>query len=163
MTKSESHWTEKLADALPGLAGYREREARRDTDKRLREYLARRLDECARHVENAREAHFASKGLSGLDAYGRLLAALRETADALRFASYGRGGFFDRAAVREEELDRLYEFDVALLTEARSMEAAAAKASPEGLKNLDARVRELRRRVAARHDALDRPSGEKIR
>ena len=33
-----------LADAIPGLKGYREKESRRDTDKRFRDYLADKID-----------------------------------------------------------------------------------------------------------------------
>ena len=36
---------ERLASAIPGFKGYRERDLRRDADKAQREHLARRLEE----------------------------------------------------------------------------------------------------------------------
>jgi hypothetical protein len=45
MPVSEKNFLERLASYVPGLGGYREREGRRETDRRLREFLATRLDE----------------------------------------------------------------------------------------------------------------------
>ena len=40
MPVSEKNFLERIASHIPGIAGYRERENRRETDRRIREYLA---------------------------------------------------------------------------------------------------------------------------
>ncbi|MBI3447717.1 MAG: hypothetical protein HY049_02165 [Acidobacteria bacterium] len=115
MPQSEKNFLEKVADLIPGLAGYRAKEARRDTDKRLREHVASRLDDLRARVEEIKLAATGEGDLDMLDDLGRLDSRIQRTADALRFADYGYSGFFDQVKIREEELDRLYAYDEAIL------------------------------------------------
>ena len=142
--QSERNWIEKIADAIPGISGYRQKEGRRDTDKRLREYLASRLDLVASNVDKAKD-QFVEKGvLEGLDSLGRLSSMVHKAADKIRFAAYGYAGFFDQSKVREEELDLLYDFDRQLLD---GVEGLLEATGTDGFDVAD---------VLARTDALDR-------
>jgi hypothetical protein len=48
--------------------------------------------------------------LDDLERFGRKLDTLT---DSIRFADYGYTGFFDAIKIKEDELDRLYEYDAA--------------------------------------------------
>ena len=52
---SEKQFLEKVAEWLPGVKGYREKEARRDTDRKLREALARRIDSARESLQNIKK------------------------------------------------------------------------------------------------------------
>ena len=72
MPVSEKNFLEKIAGYIPGVAGYRERESRRETDRRVREFLAVRLDE-GRSALNALRNQATDAGqLKALDAIGKL-------------------------------------------------------------------------------------------
>lgn len=131
LEKSEKNFLEKLADRIPGIKGYRAKEERRDTDKRLRDWLARELDQARRSLNEAKLAMTKAGQLDMLDRVDRTERRMQRVADAIRHASYGYSGLFDQVKIREEELDRLYEHDmgvVALVTDV----ASKAKAVPSG-------------------------------
>lgn len=119
--QGEKNLLEKLADALPGLKGYRDKETRRDTDKRLREYLAGRIDGVRKNLEETKRK-MAAKGLEGLDEADRLSQKLLKAANSIRHASYGYTGFFDQVKVQEEELDRIYQYDLSLVSDLEALE-----------------------------------------
>ena len=52
-----------------------------------------------------------------VDDLERVARRLQTLGDQVRTAASGYAGFFDAVKVREAELDRLYEFDQALVTE----------------------------------------------
>ena len=57
--------------------------------------------------------------------------------DKIRTASYGNSGFFDAIKINEDELARLYEFDLALLESAdevqRAVDNVASSVGEEGM------------------------------
>ena len=88
----------------------------------LRERVdAIRADMAAAQVDRAR---FAMNGkirdwtrrgrLENLDLAGSIEKGLDRLANRIRHADYGSSGFFDAVKIGEAELDRLYEFDLAL-------------------------------------------------
>ncbi len=162
MPVSEKRFLERLAECLPGVRGYRDRESRRETDRRLREYLARRLDEGRRPLDEIRRACVARGELGPLDAVGRLDRVLQKTTAALRYAEAGYSGFFDSVKIGEPELERLYAYDEALLGEVHGVADAvrsAVAAGPDGkvLAEIERRAAELDERVARRKEIFDAP------
>jgi hypothetical protein len=105
---------ERLGAKIPGFKGYLERELRRDVDKMQRDWLANQVDR-ARFAINGRIRGWTKAGrLEVLGAAGSAEKALDRLANRIRHADYGASGFFDAVKIREEELDRLYAFDLAL-------------------------------------------------
>jgi len=84
---------EKFLDVIPGLSGYREKDNRRTTDKRLREYLASKIDGARKELQDLKLTLTNEGKLKELDDIGRLERRLYKIADSLRFASYGYSGF----------------------------------------------------------------------
>jgi hypothetical protein len=100
---------------IPGVRTYKEREHRRETDKKLREHLASRLQESRSPLKKV-SLDLASKGqMDSLAKLDRLSSHLQQMADTIRHASYGYSGIFDLEKIREDELDRLYSFDLSLV------------------------------------------------
>jgi hypothetical protein len=106
---------ERLANAVPGFKGYRERDLRRDADRQQREHLASRLEAGKKALNEVAEQ--ATRGGS-LDAINDVEAArkrLDRVAARLRYAERGYSGFFDLVKIDEVVLARIYELDLSLL------------------------------------------------
>jgi hypothetical protein len=149
---------------IPGIRTYRDREHRRETDKQLREHLASRL-RGVRDLLLRLILDVSQKGdLNLLTEMDRLSSHLQQMADTIRYASYGYGGIFDLEKIREDELDQLYAFDLALLgdldgIQAR-MEEMGQRACPEilsqGIKQSESLLQGLEKKFRNRDDFLAR-------
>lgn len=115
---------EKLLKGLPGISGYVDKELRRDADKRVRNVIALRLEEQKQALFAVQRKLTKSGGLMLLDDVDGAIQKLQILIDRIKTASYGYAGFFDPVRVREEELNALYRFDVALA--ARTVEVENA-------------------------------------
>jgi hypothetical protein len=122
MQTSEKNWLEKLASAIPGISGYQAREGRRDTDKRLREWIASQLDRVKDRVEDAKLALTNAGNLQALNELGLLHRRLQGATDSIRFATYGYSGFFDQVKVKDAELEQLYAHDLRVLDAVKELQ-----------------------------------------
>ena len=105
---------EKLGAKIPGFRGYLEREMRREVDKMQRDWLAGQVDR-ARFAMNGKIRDWTRGArLENLDLAGSIEKDLDRLANRIRHADYGSSGFFDAVKIGEAELNRLYEFDLAL-------------------------------------------------
>ena len=105
---------EELGAKIPGFRGYLEREMRREVDKMQRDWLAGQVDR-ARFAMNGKIRDWTRGArLENLDLAGSIEKGLDRLANRIRHADYGSSGFFDAVKIGEAELDRLYEFDLAL-------------------------------------------------
>ena len=121
---------ERLAARIPGIQGYLDRELRREVDKMQRDWLAEQVDR-ARGGLNAKVRDWSRTGnLANLDLAATAEKALDRFANRIRHADYGYTGFFDAVKIREPELDRLYEFDLALMDGVEGL-ATAVESLPE--------------------------------
>ena len=105
---------EQLGSKIPGFKGYLEAELRRDVDKLQRDWLADQVDR-ARYAINGKVREWTRDGrLDVLDRASSIEKALDRLANRMRHADYGSSGFFDVVKIGQAELDRIYEFDLAL-------------------------------------------------
>jgi hypothetical protein len=117
---------------IPGVRTYRDREHRRETDKKLREHLASRLQEFRTELKRIL-LDLSSKGqLDFLARLDRFSSHLQQMADSIRHASYGYSGIFDREKIREEELDHLYRFDLLLVDDLDRMKKGVEEIGQAG-------------------------------
>jgi hypothetical protein len=105
---------EKLVASIPGYKGYKEKEMRREADRLLRETLARKYEEQWTRLNGVQKRLLASGGIEYLDDVESAANKLRGFIDKLKTAAMGYSGFFDAVKVKEDALDKLYEFDNAL-------------------------------------------------
>lgn len=148
---SRKNWLERLADKIPGLGDYLDRDRRREIDKVLREQVADRL----RHIKTIPNTVLRDLSDTGrlfeVGPLDRILKKLDKVENRIRFATYGYSGFFDAVKIDDFELDQIYQFDLTLLdlaeiieadanvVAAQAGEAATLKAAAAALeKNIDA-------------------------
>ncbi|PJF48161.1 MAG: hypothetical protein D6709_13175 [Chloroflexi bacterium] len=108
---------ESVIGKLPGYTGYKEKEMRREADRLLRESLVRDFTMQLDRITPVQTAVLNHIGVEWMDAIGALKTALQTLIDRIRHAPQGYAGFFDAVRVKEDDLDRLEEFDRQLLDE----------------------------------------------
>lgn len=159
--KLRRNWLERLADKVPGFRGYQNRELRRDVDRLQREHLAKELGGLKTLVRvKARE--YTDEGQIGmLHLFERLDRGLDGFSQAVRFADYGASGLFDVIKIGDAELEKLYEFDLALLDDLEALfgdlEAIPSPGIGDLRPSLDramAHVAELRDKWSERKDVI---------
>jgi hypothetical protein len=126
--RSGQNTLERLASAIPGFKGYRERELRRDADRLQREHLAGRLEANKKALSELADQ---ATRVGSLDAINDIEAArkrLDRVAARLRYAERGYSGFFDAVKVDETVLARVYELDLSLLEGIEAVRAATEAA-----------------------------------
>jgi hypothetical protein len=163
MPVSEKNFLEKIASYIPGIAGYRERESRRETDRRIREFLAQRLDEGRAGLNALRNQATDAGQLKTLDAIGKLDRILQKSVSSLRFADYGFSGLFDQLKIREAELDQVYAYDAALVTDVIALSdtlRARQETVPEiaTLVALAGTAEQLDVKIARRREIFEKPT-----
>ncbi|HHH41489.1 MAG TPA: hypothetical protein ENK56_05745 [Chloroflexi bacterium] len=115
---------EKLLGKIPGYKGYKEKEMRRESDKLLRETVATHMEAQLQRMGDLQKQLISAGRFEYLDEIGNATTKLQTFIDRVRKAAYGYAGLFDAVRVREEELDRLYDFDTKLLEYAERLSAA---------------------------------------
>ena len=109
------NWLERLGEKIPGFKGFQDRTLRRDVDKLQREHLAQEVSRLKVGVRGKARAYTDVGQIGLLHIFDRLDRKLDGLAQSIRFADYGTSGIFDVVKFREEELDKLYQFDLSLL------------------------------------------------
>ncbi len=105
---------ERLLKGLPGINGYVDKELRRDADKRVRESIVQELQQSKDDLRAIQSQLLKQGGLRLIDDVDETSVKLQTLIDRIRTASYGYAGLFDPVRIKEEQLDALYRFDVAM-------------------------------------------------
>ena len=110
----------KIRNFIGGFVGYVDRENRRDADKILRETTAQRYEEVWSRISELQRQLISEGKLELVDDLEASAIKLRAFIDRTKGAAYGYTGFFDAVRVHSEELERIYEYDIALLKAPRN-------------------------------------------
>jgi hypothetical protein len=113
--KSQMRLSEKIAAALPGFRGYKEKELRRESDKLIRNHLYLKLSRDKDNVRAISQKIADKRYLDVLTDVDRLVAKMDTITEKVNHASYGYSGFFDVVKIKEENLDRMIAFDNSLV------------------------------------------------
>jgi len=102
---------EDLVSRIPGYAGYKEKEKRREADALLRDHLAREFEAQWNRINDLKSQMLIGPAMTYLDDMGKAGRRLQTLIDKIKAAAQGYAGFFDAVKVKEDELDALYQFD----------------------------------------------------
>ena len=154
---------EKITRIIPGIAGYQDREKRRDADKAIRTKAAEEVARCRELLSEAMNDLSRSGGLRNLRIIGnleRMTTKLERTEDELRFAPSGYAGWFDRTGITIEDLEKLYEYDLGLLSAAKMLPEYIGDVSQIGIDHdwtsgLDEALRNFRDAFEGRKEMME--------
>jgi hypothetical protein len=119
---------EGLIGKIPGYKGYKEKELRREADKLLRDTIANRMRTVKTQLDGLQKDLISAGKFDLIDEAGSSATQIQTFIDRVRTASYGYSGLFDATRIKEEDLDRVYEFDIALMGYVERIENAIATA-----------------------------------
>ena len=105
----------KIQLKIPGYAGYRRREDIRNADILLRNQVADQVKKVRSDLEGIRDGLAADGKYQGLQPIGNLIFNLQATEAKVRHAEGGYSGISANVRVEEPQLDKLYEYDYAML------------------------------------------------
>src|SRR5438128_7862881 len=113
----------KIQLVIPGYAGYRRREDIRAADNLLRIQLANQLKGVRGDLETIRDQMAMDGKIQGLQGIGNIIFTVEGLEAKVRHAEGGYSGISATIQIKETELDKLYEYDYAMLD---SLDKAAA-------------------------------------
>jgi hypothetical protein len=127
----------KIRNFLAEYVGYVDRENRREGDKLLRETIVKRYDEQWSRISELQKQFIEAGKLENVDELEAAALKLRAFIDRVKGAAYGYAPFFDAVRIHSEELERIYQYDAALLegveNVARGVDNVEASIETEGL------------------------------
>jgi len=145
-------WAEKFEKwirKVPGMKGYQDKEAFRDSDKAVRLKIAAQLTS-VKDFLNLWKRDMVDEGkITDLDKVDRVLRRIEGLADKIKFDSYGYSGYFDPVKIREPELERLYQFDLELFDGVDRINDATQAARLTGSSDIKAGVRTIEDAIGA--------------
>lgn len=112
MAQRTENWIDKIAKLIPGYAGYKAKEQRRDTDRALRQVIVSRLDDRRMVVDRTIADCSRQMKFDALEPLEALRRRLQLLGDTIRYAPAGYSGFFDTMQVKEADLDLIYRHDL---------------------------------------------------
>jgi hypothetical protein len=147
----------KIASKIPGFSGYIERQGRRDADKLLRITLSDRFRELEGRVSGLQRDFIRQGEIQYVDDLEAAAIKLRTFSDKIRTASRGYSGLFDAVKINEDELARIYQYDVAMLDLVEGIDRAVDHvAESVGSDGLDAALRNLEGKTQEAIDVFNR-------
>ena len=149
---------ENLVSKIPGFSGYMNKEARRESDRLLRNTIANRYGEQLGRVRDLQTQLLTGGGIEYVDDLQDAAQRLTRFIDMVKTAAMGYGGLFDAVKVEEKQLEQLYAFDYTLLDNVSKV-AVAVDTIEAGLgdtSGLPSAIRTLVKTVAECNDTYER-------
>lgn len=134
---------ENLTRRIPGYKGYAERESMRDTDKKLREHISKKLLSIKGRMEDMK-AELLQKGI--IDYLAQLdntTSVIDRLANSVLYSSRGYGSLFGNNKIYETELEKLYNFDMNFLNSMEGLENSLDNIWKTEEKEFPAKIREI--------------------
>jgi hypothetical protein len=157
-----------ILSSIPGYDGYRAKENRRETDKRVRYRISAQLSDLARTIEQVATDLANKRDIQAVGPVDSAAKAVRHLQNLVSTATYGYGGLYSDRNVDEVALEQLNQFDADLLTRVETLapevEQLRAAADPAGreaaLGAISTAVSDLQTRFETRSNIVEtgRPS-----
>jgi len=158
--KGQMRLSERIAAFIPGFRGYKEKELRRESDRLIRNHLYLKLSTAKTDLREISQKLADRRYFDVLTDMDRLLAKMDRVVEKVNHASYGYSGFFDAVKVREENLDRMIDFDNQLLESinalATEIDALKAELASGVTSNLKTRVQNVTDKLEGLEDTFDK-------
>jgi hypothetical protein len=153
--KSQMRLSERIAAALPGFRGYKEKELRRESDKLVRNNLYLKLTKGKDNVKSISQKIADKRYMDVLTDIDRLNAKMDRITEKVNHASYGYAGFYDIVKIKEENLDRMITFDNQLLDEVNALTSSIEELKTQLLNNNFANLKDKIQTIADKFELLE--------
>lgn len=125
---------ESMLNKVPGYSGYKSKERARDSDRVLRNEIARQLDADATRVQSIQRAAADARNVARVNELEPVVQGFRNAANLVRSLSYGYDGLFSDRPVDDAALAQLRLFDEGLLVKTTALQSGvdSIEAGDEG-------------------------------
>ena len=149
---------DRRLDQIPGYAGYRDKERRRDSDRAVRDKLAADYGQLADRLGRLATTLANERKIDAITTVDRPLQRLRSFIDRVRTASYGYAPIFANDEVDESVLDQIRAFDAALADQLPTIERqiATLESADPSTDALGTAAKELEASIQALSDRFDK-------
>ena len=103
---------DKIGLLIPGYRGYAERDGRRNCDKQLRSILSSKLIECENTLVNRINEAITNSDKPLMRKIEVCRKLINTTQSKINYAPYGESGLFSDQQIKEDELMKIYHFDL---------------------------------------------------
>lgn len=110
---SERGGLAKLLARIPGFRGYQDKNARREADRMLRDYIGQQLQQRISRLVGIERDLLDKTGFTYMSKTQSVKTKLQTYHDRVQTAVPGYSGFMETIQVDEEALQRIYSFDEA--------------------------------------------------
>ena len=131
--QKESSAKMMVRERVQGYSGYEQKAHRSTTDQRLREHLVSGITRIAGELQAFSDRLKEGDAAKQVGAIAKIEKKLRTVTDSLGAPAYEAHEFFDLEKIDREKLDRLYEYDHALVEKLQDLTDEVAALQGNGL------------------------------
>ena len=104
-----------IGKILPGYKGYVVREEKRNTDKKLRDELAKRIENAKLSIIDFQQELIKKNEIAICQEWDLLRKLVDTLFSKIKYAAHGESSFFSEKQLKENELDEIYNLDLKLV------------------------------------------------
>ena len=104
-----------IGKLLPGYKGYVIREEKRNTDKKLRDELAKRIENAKLMIIDFQQDLIKKNEIAFCQEWDLLRKSVDTLFSKIKYAAHGESSFFSEKQLKEIELDEIYNLDLKLV------------------------------------------------
>lgn len=112
MTQRKPNILDKIGSLIPGYNGYAVRDELRNTDKKLREKLAKTIQETELLIITHQKKLINASELQSCKEWEISRKSLNTLFSKIINTTYGASSFFSENQLKEEELENIYSYDL---------------------------------------------------
>ncbi|MGV1013131.1 MAG: hypothetical protein ACOYBS_11860 [Flavobacterium sp.] len=112
MTLRKSNILDKISSLIPGYNGYAVRDELRNTDKKLRENLARIVRESESLIITYQNSLINTNDMQSCKEWEISRKSLNTLFSKINNATYGESSFFSKNQLKVEDLEKIYSYDL---------------------------------------------------
>jgi hypothetical protein len=106
---------DKIGSLIPGYKGYSERDSRRNCDKVLRTTIVSRLKNLEKIISSRIDQSIMDKDRELMREFELCRKEFNTLVSEIEYAPYGESSLFSDMQIKEEELMRIYQFDLEMV------------------------------------------------
>ena len=105
---------QRIAEMIPGFSGYLEKERRRDVDQMQRNFCGDKLSSQKSVIKRVLNDVISGGDIDGITPFEKIMNRIDTVALKIKNADRGYSGLFDTIKVGDDQLAKVYEFDLSL-------------------------------------------------
>lgn len=112
MTSRKSNILDKIGSLVPGYKGYAVRDELRNTDKKLREHLAKIIQVAESLIILHQKTLIDANEMQSCKEWEISRKSLNTLYSKIKNSTYGESSFFSENQMKDEELEKIYAYDI---------------------------------------------------